>query len=36
LPLQALCDQLLERLVQGRPDDDVALVAIRLYPAIRR
>ena len=35
LPLQALCDQLLERLVQGRPDDDVALVAIRLYPAIR-
>ena len=34
LPLQALCDQLLERLVQGRPDDDVALVAIRLYPAI--
>jgi serine phosphatase RsbU (regulator of sigma subunit) len=32
LPLQSLCDQLLERLVQGRPADDVALVAIRLYP----
>jgi serine phosphatase RsbU (regulator of sigma subunit) len=32
LPLQQLCDQLLERLVQGRPADDVALVAIRLYP----
>ncbi|MEU2349630.1 SpoIIE family protein phosphatase [Modestobacter sp. NPDC049651] len=25
-----LCDELLDRLVQGRPDDDVALVAIRL------
>jgi serine phosphatase RsbU (regulator of sigma subunit)/PAS domain-containing protein len=35
LPLQALCDQVLERLVQGRPDDDVAMVAIRLYPATR-
>jgi serine phosphatase RsbU (regulator of sigma subunit) len=32
LPLPQLCDQLLERLVQGRPADDVALVAIRLYP----
>jgi serine phosphatase RsbU (regulator of sigma subunit) len=32
LSLQPLCDQLLERLVQGRPADDVALVAIRLYP----
>jgi serine phosphatase RsbU (regulator of sigma subunit) len=35
LPLQSLCDQLLERLVQGRPADDVALVAIRLYPENR-
>lgn len=35
LPLEELCDQLLERLVQGRPSDDVALVAVRLYPARR-
>jgi serine phosphatase RsbU (regulator of sigma subunit) len=35
LALQPLCDQLLERLVQGRPADDVALVAIRLYPEMR-
>lgn len=34
-PLPQLCDQLLERLVQGRPADDVALVAIRVYGAIR-
>jgi serine phosphatase RsbU (regulator of sigma subunit) len=31
LPLPGLCDELLDRLVQGRPDDDVALVAIRLH-----
>ncbi|MGY1771187.1 SpoIIE family protein phosphatase [Blastococcus sp. SYSU D00813] len=31
LPLQQLCDALIERLVHGRPDDDVALVAIRLH-----
>src|SRR3954470_10447733 len=30
LPLQELCDELVERLVRGRPEDDVALVAIRL------
>src|SRR4051794_29493939 len=30
LPLQDLCDELVERLVHGRPEDDVALVAIRL------
>jgi serine phosphatase RsbU (regulator of sigma subunit) len=35
LALQPLCDQLLERLVQGRPSDDVALVAIRMYPEKR-
>jgi serine phosphatase RsbU (regulator of sigma subunit) len=29
-PLAELCDELLERLVQGKPEDDVALVAIRL------
>ncbi|MGZ4567361.1 MAG: SpoIIE family protein phosphatase [Blastococcus sp.] len=32
LPLAELCDQLVERLVDGRPEDDVALVAIRLNP----
>src|SRR3954453_3824360 len=31
-PLDELCDELLDRLVQGRPEDDVALVAIRLVP----
>ncbi|MGY2065827.1 SpoIIE family protein phosphatase [Blastococcus sp. SYSU DS0619] len=31
LPLQALLDELLERLVHGRPEDDVALVAVRLH-----
>ena len=30
LPLEELLDELLERLVQGRPEDDVALVAVRL------
>jgi len=30
--LDELCDELLDRLVQGRPEDDVALVAIRLLP----
>ncbi|RBY81084.1 hypothetical protein DQ239_00165 [Blastococcus sp. TF02-09] len=29
LPLEELCDQLLDRLVDGRPSDDVALVAVR-------
>lgn len=31
-PLSVLCDELVERLVHGRPDDDVALVAVRLRP----
>jgi len=30
LALPKLCDELVERLVHGRPEDDVALVAIRL------
>ncbi len=30
-PLGELLDELIERLVQGRPDDDVALVAVRLH-----
>lgn len=29
--LDQLCDGLLQRLVDGRPDDDVALVAVRLH-----
>jgi PAS domain S-box-containing protein len=31
LPLQDLLDTLLERLVDGHPEDDVALVAVRLH-----
>ena len=31
LPLDELCDGLIERLVDSRPEDDVALVAIRLH-----
>jgi serine phosphatase RsbU (regulator of sigma subunit) len=31
LPLQQLCDELLARLVDGKPEDDVALVAVRLH-----
>ncbi|MGY1733367.1 SpoIIE family protein phosphatase [Geodermatophilus sp. SYSU D01045] len=30
-PLQELCDLLVERMVDGHPDDDVALVAVRLH-----
>ena len=29
-PLEELCDEVVDRLVRGRPDDDVALVAVRL------
>ena len=35
LPLEKLLDELLERLVHGRPEDDVALVAVRLHPQDR-
>ncbi|MGY2001417.1 SpoIIE family protein phosphatase [Blastococcus sp. SYSU DS1024] len=35
LPLQHLLDELLDRLVHGRPEDDVALVAVRLHPQNR-
>ena len=31
LPLEELLDEVLERLVHGRPEDDVALVALRLH-----
>jgi hypothetical protein len=34
-PLDELCDELVDRLVHGRPEDDVALVAIRLLPQPR-
>jgi hypothetical protein len=32
LPLEELLDAVLERLVDGHPEDDVALVAVRLHP----
>jgi len=32
LPTDELCDQLLERMLPARPEDDVALVAVRLRP----
>jgi serine phosphatase RsbU (regulator of sigma subunit) len=35
LPLQQLCDELITRLVDGKPEDDVALVAVRLHPQDR-
>jgi serine phosphatase RsbU (regulator of sigma subunit) len=35
LPLEGLLDALLDRLVDGRPEDDVALVAVRLHPQDR-
>ncbi|TFV67098.1 serine/threonine-protein phosphatase, partial [Blastococcus sp. CT_GayMR20] len=31
LPLEQLLDELIERLVHGRPEDDVAVVAVRLH-----
>ena len=31
LPLEELCARVLDQLVNGRPDDDVALVAVRLH-----
>ncbi|PWW22281.1 PAS domain S-box-containing protein [Geodermatophilus normandii] len=31
-PLRELLDEVLHRLVDGRPEDDVALVAVRLHP----
>jgi len=34
-PLQELLDQMLERLVHGFPEDDVAVVAVRLHPQDR-
>jgi serine phosphatase RsbU (regulator of sigma subunit) len=32
LPVETMCDALLDRLVPGRAEDDVALVAVRLAP----
>lgn len=32
LPLDELCDRLLEKIVGGRSDDDVAIVALRAHP----
>jgi PAS domain S-box-containing protein len=31
LPLEELCDELITRLVDGKPEDDVAVVAVRLH-----
>jgi phosphoserine phosphatase RsbU/P len=31
-PLDELCDQLLDRIVTGRADDDIALLAVRCHP----
>jgi serine phosphatase RsbU (regulator of sigma subunit) len=33
--LDRICDQLLERMLPGSPDDDVAIVAVRLHPQDR-
>ncbi|MGY1721353.1 SpoIIE family protein phosphatase [Blastococcus sp. SYSU DS0552] len=33
--LDSMCDQLLERMLPDNPDDDVALVAVRLHPQDR-
>ena len=35
LPLDDLCDELLARMLPERPEDDVALVAVRLHPQSR-
>ena len=35
LPLQQLCDALLARMLPAHPEDDVALVAVRLHPQDR-
>jgi PAS domain S-box-containing protein len=35
-PLDDLCDTLLDRMLDGTPQDDVALVAVRLDDAVRR
>jgi serine phosphatase RsbU (regulator of sigma subunit) len=32
-PLDELCDALLDRMLAGTPQDDVALVAVRLHDA---
>jgi serine phosphatase RsbU (regulator of sigma subunit) len=32
LPLEELCDQVLDRIVVGRTDDDIAVLAVRCHP----
>jgi serine phosphatase RsbU (regulator of sigma subunit) len=32
LPLEELCDELLNRIVPGRTDDDIAVLAVRCHP----
>ena len=35
-PLEELCDALLERMLPGTPQDDVAIVAVRISPSAPR
>jgi serine phosphatase RsbU (regulator of sigma subunit) len=35
LPLEKLCDQLLDRVTPGRADDDIAILAVRMHPEDR-
>jgi hypothetical protein len=32
LPLEKICDQLLDRIAPGRADDDIAVLAVRCHP----
>jgi hypothetical protein len=32
VPVEKLCDELLDRILDGRPDDDVAVLAVRCHP----
>ncbi|CCG02631.1 PP2C family protein-serine/threonine phosphatase [Blastococcus saxobsidens] len=36
LPLEELCDEVLTRIVPGRTDDDIALLAVRNRPQVRQ
>jgi serine phosphatase RsbU (regulator of sigma subunit) len=36
VPVDDLCDALLDRIVRHRPDDDIALVAVRFHPETAR
>ena len=36
LPLEKLCDELLNRIVPERADDDIAILAVRCHPEVSR